>query len=56
LSKKTSVAAVAAELSRLLISTSLQDLGRDVPGLNLTGTCTHASQYQNQPTFCFLVC
>lgn len=43
LSKNTRVAAVAAELSLLLISTSRQDLGRDVSGLNLTGTCAHAA-------------
>lgn len=39
LSRKTSVAADAAELSRLLMSTRRQDFGREVLGLNVTGTC-----------------
>jgi hypothetical protein len=33
------VAAAAAELSRLLMSTRRHDLGREVLGLKVTGTC-----------------
>lgn len=38
-SRNTRVAADAAELSRLLISTRRQALGREVLGLKVTGTC-----------------